>query len=181
MKYLLLVLLIGIVACSQTGTVPENMPMGQGNMPMGENMPMMHSVESEEEFIVEMIPHHQEAVDTSLLVLGSDNAELQVLAQQIIEAQEAEIAMMNEWLDNWYAGGYEPSYQNMMPDLESLSSDERDVAYIQGMIMHHRMAVMMARQVLALDPREEVAEFAQTVIEVQSSEITQMQEMLEQY
>lgn len=177
-----MILLLGVAACAQAPT--DDMPMGEtpmggDNMPMGD---MMHNVESEEEFIVEMIPHHQEAVDTSVVVLSStQNEDLQVLAQDIIDAQENEISMMNGWLDEWYDGGYEASYQNMMPDLESLEGADRDVAYIEGMIMHHMMAVMMAKQVIALEPREEVAQFAQDVIDVQSREIAQMREMLEQY
>lgn len=185
MKYVVLLLMIAVAACAQSAPA-DNMPMG--DMPMGsmhnmpENMPMMHSVESEEEFIVEMIPHHQEAVDTSLVVLEStQNDDLRALAQDIVAAQENEISMMNGWLNNWYDGGYEASYENMMPDLESLEGAERDVAYIEGMIMHHMMAVMMAEQVIELDPRAEVADFAQDGIEVQSREIAQMQEMLSQY
>ncbi len=197
MKYLIIVLLIGIAACATNDQMGNNMPMGEmqddipgmnhnmpmnnmmnNDMPMGE---MISNIESEEEFIVEMIPHHQEAVDTSRVVLSTENEELRVLAQQIISAQVSEISMMNEWVDNWYGGGYEANYQNMMPDLKALEGNEREIAYIEGMIMHHMMAVIMAKEVLALEPREEVVQFAQNVIEAQSREIAQMREMLNQY
>jgi hypothetical protein len=50
---------------------------------------------SEEAFIINMIPHHQEAVDTArLIVAKSTNTELIELAQNIIIAQEREINMM---------------------------------------------------------------------------------------
>ncbi len=52
-------------------------------------------VTSEEAFIVNMIPHHQEAIDTArLIVAKSTNTELIKLAQNIILAQEKEINMM---------------------------------------------------------------------------------------
>ena len=50
---------------------------------------------SEETFVINMIPHHQEAVDTARLVVAkSTNTELIELAQNIIVAQEKEINMM---------------------------------------------------------------------------------------
>lgn len=56
---------------------------------------MMHNVKNEEEFIVNMIPHHQEAVDTArIIAANSTNNELKQLANAIIEAQTKEINMM---------------------------------------------------------------------------------------
>ncbi len=141
-----------------------------------------HMVSSEEEFVVEMIPHHQEAVDTSQLVLSStQNPALAELAEEIIFVQEEEIAMLEQWLDEYYDGGFEASYQPMMGDLAALEGEERDVAYIEGMIMHHMGAVMMAHSVLELDPSEHVYAFANEVIETQSTEILELERLLEDY
>ena len=53
------------------------------------------NVISEEQFIRDMIPHHQEAVDTSnQIVARGVNQEEKALAQNIIDAQTKEIAMM---------------------------------------------------------------------------------------
>ncbi len=150
----------------------------QGNMG---DMPDMH-VSSEEEFIVEMIPHHQEAVDTSLVIINNtENEDLRDLARRIVDAQRREIDMMEGWLDQYYDGGYEPDYQKMMPPLKQMSGEQQDIAYLRGMIRHHMMAVMMARQVLQLDPSERVEEFARNVTEVQTSEIREMRRMLQDY
>ncbi len=148
----------------------------------GMNHSMMdHSnmVTSEEGFVINMIPHHQEAVDTARLVVAKgEGAELKKLAQAIITAQEKEIAMMQKWSTDWKYSTVTPSYQNMMGDGTKLSGKALDTWFLQGMIMHHEWAVQMAEKVLQLNARKEVADFAREVIRVQSSEISQMKSML---
>lgn len=141
----------------------------------------MHmAIISEEQFIAEMIPHHQEAVDTSKVILAkSNNNDLKNLAEEIVDAQTREIEMLNSWKKEFYPNSiYQSIYLPMMPNLQDLKSPELDNTFIQGMIMHHMMAIMMAEQVLSLNPRPEIKQFAEQVIEVQSKEIKQMQAML---
>lgn len=47
-----------------------------------------------------MIPHHQSAIDMAeaYLASGEDDPELVKLSREIIEAQEAEIAFLRDWL-----------------------------------------------------------------------------------
>ena len=54
------------------------------------------------EFIRQMIPHHEGALTMAndARVKGS-NAEIKSLANQIVEAQEAEIAQMKKWHEEW--------------------------------------------------------------------------------
>ena len=168
----------------------REMPEMQGREKFNNEAPAMdgmnHSmmdhgsmVTSEEGFVVNMIPHHQEAVDTARLVVAKgESAELKKLAQAIITAQEKEIAMMQKWSKDWNYSTVTPTYQNMMGDGTKLSGKALDTWFLQGMIMHHMGAVQMAQSVLRLDARKEVSDFAQEVIRVQSSEISQMKLML---
>ncbi len=135
---------------------------------------------SEEQFLLEMIPHHQEAVDTSTLIRAqTKNEELKELTQNIINAQTSEIEMMNDWIDNWYPNStYTATYTPMMPPLKDVRIAKADKAFLQGMIMHHEMAVMMAQHLLAVQARNETRVFAQTIIQVQTDEIAQMRQML---
>ena len=140
---------------------------------------MMHDVRSEYDFLVEMIPHHQEAVDTSLAAAArTERAEFREFASGIATAQAAEIAMMESWLAEWYPRrSGEGNYRPMMRPVEGLSPDRADRAFLEDMIMHHRMAIMMAQSLLSrgATERPEMIAFARQVIEDQNAEIEQME------
>ena len=69
------------------------------NARMHQDMAITYSGNVDVDFVRSMIPHHQGAIDMARIELehGTD-PELRKLAQGIIAAQEAEIAMMNAWL-----------------------------------------------------------------------------------
>jgi uncharacterized protein (DUF305 family) len=58
--------------------------------------------------------------------------------------------------------------------LDQLSGDEFDKAFLSQMVMHHGMAVMMARPVVANASHQELKDLAQAMIDDQTREIAQM-------
>lgn len=99
------------------GTHQPNMSPGMG---MGSGMPMHHQSHMgdmsmmaglntlppqrlEAVFMIQMIPHHQGAIEMAGLVADrAAHQELKDLAKNITSSQSAEIDQMNGWLSEWY-------------------------------------------------------------------------------
>jgi uncharacterized protein (DUF305 family) len=146
-------------------------------------------------FIDAMLLHHQGAVEMAEEALQkSDRAEMQELAQDIIAAQQTEIAQMQQWRQAWYpdAGDdpvmYHAEMGHMMPMSQEMKSsmmmsmdlgpadDEFDLRFINAMIPHHEGALVMAEEALQKSDRPEVQELAQAILDTQQVEIDQMQQ-----
>jgi uncharacterized protein (DUF305 family) len=67
-----------------------------------------------------------------------------------------------------------PTQAQMMPSLDQLTGDAFDTTFLAQMTMHHTMAVMMARPVVANATHPELKELAQSIIDDQTREIAQM-------
>jgi len=150
-------------------------------------------------FIVQMIPHHQDAIDMANLALErAEHPEIRQLAENIIRDQSKEISLMRDWYRAWY-GTDVPVYQGAvvggvtnrrgrgsgmmmsgmggsMTDLAQLgNATQFDKEFIEQMVPHHQMAIMMARMTLNSD-HQEMRELGSSIIRSQSAEVEQMQE-----
>ena len=146
---------------------------GRGAAAVFDDMAAHVQVASESDFVIGMIPHHQEAVDVARVVLErGDRPEVRALAAEIVASQSDEIAALEAWRADWYPTATAPTYVPMMRPLDGLDADAVDRTFASDMIHHHAMAIGMAEAVLALDDvRPEVRALAEDVISVQTEEI----------
>lgn len=133
-------------------------------------------------FLLHMIPHHQEAVDTANEVLerGGVLPEVEELVENIIVAQEKEIADMKAWYQEWYGEEYQDAgvYEPMMRELAGLSGKELDLVFTEDMWMHHMGALHMADAVLKTTDRPELKTLGNNILITQREEMLLMQEIL---
>jgi uncharacterized protein (DUF305 family) len=140
-------------------------------------------ITDEESFLKLMIPHHQEAIDTSKIVLEKTSSpEIQTLLKNIISAQVAEVQIMTETVENLYKNEKKFEYQNMMdPNLETLSAIEAEKSYLEGMIVHHAGAIQMAKAMKNKDMQDSTRKIVENIIASQQSEIDFMKSLLNNY
>jgi uncharacterized protein (DUF305 family) len=136
-----------------------------------------------------MIPHHEQAMEMSDLVLGKDGVDPQVteLAAQIKAAQGPEIDQLEEWLESWGAdragehAGHGMSGMLSEEDMQALADAEGADAgrlFLEQMIAHHEGAVSMAQAQIEDGRHEGAVEMARAIVETQTAEIETMRELL---
>lgn len=141
-----------------------------------------------------MIPHHEQAVQMSEVLLGKDGVPQDVrdLAERVARTQEPEIGRMQAMLAAWDApttpddaghGGHGSG----MVDEEGMDrlrdageGPEAAVLYLEQMTAHHEGAVDMARDQVERGANPEAVELAHEVVEAQEAEIQEMAAMLEE-
>ena len=201
----ILYLVIGLLAGSLltfvlTTSVVNNNKYGMMQMMgirLGNNTSSINSA-IDKHFIEQMIPHHEGAIEMAKLAqVRSKNTNILNLANAIIKSQSDEITQMKGWYKDWYkaevpvdsaAGmgmGRGMMQGGMMggstSDITSLkNSTNFDEAFLQEMIPHHQMAVMMAQMLLSGTNRSEMKTLGQNIITAQEKEIDQMRSWLEE-
>ncbi|MFY9227821.1 MAG: DUF305 domain-containing protein [Candidatus Microsaccharimonas sp.] len=142
-------------------------------------------------FIANMVIHHQGAVDMARMALtNAKHQELKDMANDIISAQEKEIAEMSSWYKEWgypssdmddSAMGVMNNMAGMTTELEGKTGDEFDKAFIEQMIMHHQSAINMAAPGEKNAQRQEVKDLTKAIVSAQTKEIEQLKKWQQEW
>jgi uncharacterized protein (DUF305 family) len=164
----------------------------------------MRFTEADVRFMTDMIGHHAQALVMAALVpTHGASPEIRTLAARIINAQEDEIATMQQWLRDRnqpvpevhvmgttlmvHGADHARHMPGMlsaeqMQELDRARGGEFDRLFLTFMIQHHRGAVTMVHELFATDGAgqdEEVFKFASDVQVDQATEIARMELMLQ--
>ena len=152
------------------------------------------SKNAERDFLSNMIPHHQGAIDSSKIMLElSKNTKIRQIAQNIIKAQEQEIKEFQALLSlkNAYSkpmdrkkykefkAGEAKIMQDMMKNMQKVKpSEEFDKDFLRAMIHHHAGAIEVSKQILKYSNDTKIQNIAQNIIKAQEQEIKEFNELL---
>jgi uncharacterized protein (DUF305 family) len=176
---------LALAACSNDAD-PADMPMGHSSAGDFNEADVM--------FAQGMIPHHQQAIDMSDMILAKEgiHPEVTALAEQIKAAQQPEIDTMNRWLSAWGrdmdagvedGGGHHGGEGGIMTEeqmrqLDHARGRDGQRLFLEGMIQHHQGAIQMAETEIEDGNNEEATNLAKQIAETQQQEIETMQELL---
>jgi uncharacterized protein (DUF305 family) len=187
---LLAMALLLSVGCAGRNTAPSALPV-EGS--------------AEVVFARAMSTHHAQAVEMSLNVRDrSSDAELRIVALDIILTQQNQIGQMTGWLSVWglpfsaplaaaatpemagmnHGSGNTPmmgmATQKDVNALLALPVAEAERSFLALMIVHHEGGVKMAQEALTKATRPEVRSLAEAIVRSQQNEIETLQQMLAQ-
>ena len=153
-------------------------------------------IQADVDFAQGMIPHHAQAIEMAdMAIAQSDSAEVTDLAERIRAAQDPEIEQLTTWLEDW--GQDVPDRemsmdhdmgdmsmdgmmtQDQMGEMAAATGAEFDRMFLEMMIVHHEGAVSMAEDEVANGKYEPAIEMAQSIIDGQSAEIDEMNQLLQ--
>lgn len=141
-------------------------------------------------FLGMMVPHHEQAIEMSDVLLASDVEDAQVrdLAQRIKDGQERENEQMRAWADEWGIqedmefhskhianGMFQPAE---LEQFATLKGDELRTAFLEMMHTHHAHVIDMTQGEVEGGGYEPLREMAQQMIDVQVAEMGEMEELL---
>ena len=175
-----------LTGCSSPDSGMQGMDHGTSSAPHSAGV---SAAQADIDFAMNMIAHHQQAVEMADVLLGKEGTDPGVaeLAERIKAAQQPEIDTMTQWLTAW---GEDPEMGGMdhgdgmmsaddMAALEEADGPAASRLFLEQMIVHHEGAVEMAEQELADGKDPDALELAQKVIDDQTAEIAEMRSMLD--
>ena len=151
---------------------------------MMKNMMAPLTGKPEIDFMQSMIPHHQGAIDMAKAVLqyGKD-PEVKTVAENVIKAQESEIAFIKGWLGKTDQNALVVVPESVKGNEQAMAAmknmavpyaGDADVDFLKSMIPHHQGAIEMSKVALQFAKDPEVLKLAQDIITAQEAEIAFM-------
>lgn len=176
---------LALAGCADTGMSG----MDHGAAPTASDPATTAANGADVTFATMMIPHHEQAVEMSELLLDEPelSAEVRELAEGVMAAQQPEIDRLRDWLAEWGQeeadmGGMDHGDGMMSADdlaaLESATGADAERLYLEQMIVHHEGAVAMAEVEIAEGEYPDAIAMAERIVATQSDEIALMQELL---
>lgn len=204
LRLALAAVVLSFSAVSQAAPVssgsPPSTPPSRPASAQGWGWMPMRARSADAHFIVMMIPHHEGAIAMADLALQrSRRPEIRTLAERIRSSQSRENAQMRRWYRQWYGvdvpawpgpgwgrgpgmgmgsgmgmgmGWGMPGFGTSLDALRTAPDFDR--AFLEQMIAHHRMGVMMASHAQWGSIHPELRELEQAMVRAQSNEIDQM-------
>lgn len=180
-----LIALLVLAGCSGSGNMP-GMDMGEEDMP-ATSEPDATFNDPDVAFTMNMIAHHQQAIEMADMVLAKDGVDERVLslAADIKDAQAPEIETMTSWLKDWGQstdmGGM--NHGGMMSEddmaaLEAATGPDASRLFLEQMIVHHTGAIDMANEEIADGKNADATALAEKIVTDQTAEIQTMQDLL---
>lgn len=176
---------------SSPASSASSMPgMGQGPGMMSSSAPAAATEHNAADtlFAQGMIPHHEQAVEMSEMMLQKKEIPASVtdLATRIKAAQAPEIETMTGWLKSWNESatmGAGHTMDGMMGDddlkqLEAAQGTEAAKLFLKQMVAHHQGAVMMATTEMSQGKNADAIKLSKNIVTAQEAEIKEMQDLL---
>jgi uncharacterized protein (DUF305 family) len=140
-------------------------------------------------FAQNMIPHHQQAIQMSDIILAKQGIVPRVvqLANDIKAAQGPEIQQMQGWLGQWgvptMSMAPRMTMSGMLPDqavaaLQNAQGVDASRQFLTGMIQHHQGAIAMAQDEIKSGQYPPAIALAHSIVTGQQQQIITMQELL---
>jgi len=179
--------LLALAGCAANGGDTSG-DAHDGHSGTGTEAPASAGTAADVMFAQMMIPHHEQALEMSGIVLAKAGLapEVAALAEEIQAAQGPEIAQLEDWLGEWDApregGGHEMSGMLSADELAALEAADAATAsqlFLEQMIEHHEGAVEMAEEEIASGSHAGAIEMAEAIVATQTAEIERMQALLE--
>jgi len=141
-------------------------------------------------FLGMMVPHHQQAIDMSDVLLESDvdDDEVRDLAQRIKDGQERENEQMRAWADEWGIqddmemhsthianGMFQPEE---LEEFATLEGEDLRRTFLEMMHYHHDHVIPMTQGQIDNGGYAPLRDMAQEMVDVQTAEMKEMEELL---